>query len=79
MLDEMVREMMVVVCLLVSETRPLLQGSGSKTICLCSDVARTSLVLGHSMGILCLYEILRKAQKHLGGLGHALSSYVVSL
>ena len=26
-----------------------------------------------------LYEILRKVQKHLGGLGHALSAYAVSL
>ena len=32
-------------------------------------------MLGHSMGILHLYEILRKVQKHLGGLGHALSAY----
>ena len=32
-------------------------------------------MLGHSMGILCLYEILRKVQKHLGGSGHALSAY----
>ena len=44
-----------------------------------SGVARTSLMLGHSMGILHLYEILRKVQKHLGGLGHALSAYAVSL
>ena len=26
-------------------------------------------MLGHSMGILRVYEILRKVQKHLGGLG----------
>ena len=45
----------------------------------CSGVARTSPMLGHSMDILRLYEILRKVQKHLGGLGHALSAYVVSL
>ena len=32
-------------------------------------------LLRHSMGILRLYEILRKVQKHLGGLGHALSAY----
>ena len=32
-------------------------------------------MLGHNMGILRSYEILRKVQKHLGGLGHALSVY----
>ena len=32
-------------------------------------------MLGHSMGTLCLYEILCKVQKRLGGLGHALSAY----
>ena len=42
-------------------------------------VARSSPMLGHSMGILRLYEILRKVQKHLGGLGHALSAYAVSV
>ena len=42
-------------------------------------VARTSPMLGHSMGILRLYEILCKVQKYLGGLGHALSAYVVSI
>ena len=36
-------------------------------------------MLGHSMGILRLYEILRKVQKHLGGLRHALSAYAMSL
>ena len=36
-------------------------------------------MLGHSMGILCLYEILRKVRKHLGSLRHALSAYVVNL
>ena len=46
---------------------------------LTSGVARTSPMLGHSMGILRLYEILRKVQKHLGGLEHALSAYAVSL
>ena len=29
-----------------------------------SGVARTSPMLGHSMGTLCLYEILREVQKH---------------
>ena len=29
-----------------------------------SGVARTSAMLGHSMGILRLHEILRKVQKH---------------
>ena len=48
------------------------------TVC-SNGVARTSLMLGHSMGILRLYEILRKVQKHLGGLGHVLSAYAVSL
>ena len=42
-------------------------------------IARTSPMLGHSKGILCLYEILRKVQKHLGGLEHALSAYAVSI
>ena len=42
-------------------------------------VARTSPMLGYSKGILRLYEILRKVQKHLGGLGHALSAYAVSV
>ena len=32
-------------------------------------------MLGHSMGILRLYKILRKVQKRLGGLEHALSAY----
>ena len=32
--------------------------------------------IGHSMGILRLYEILRKVQRHLG---HALSAYAVSV
>ena len=32
-------------------------------------------MLGHSMGTLRLYKLLRKVQKHLGGLGHALSAY----
>ena len=36
-------------------------------------------MLEHSMGVLRLYEILRKVQKHLGGLEHALSAYAVSL
>ena len=27
------------------------------------------------MGTLRLYKLLRKVQKHLGGLGHALSAY----
>ena len=27
-------------------------------------------MLGHSMGTLRLYKLLRKVQKHLGGLGH---------
>ena len=36
-------------------------------------------MLGHSMGILRLYEILREVQKHLGGLGHGLSAYAVSV
>ena len=40
-------------------------------------VARTSPMLGHSMAILRLYEILRKMQKHLGDLGHVLSAYAV--
>ena len=31
-------------------------------------------MLGHSTGT-CLYKILHKVQKHLGGLGHALSVY----
>ena len=44
-----------------------------------SGVARTSLMLGHSMGILHMYEIWRNVQKHLGGLGRALSAYVVNL
>ena len=74
-----IREMMDGGMFVSLRTRPLLRGSGSKTICLCSGVARTSPMLGHSMGILRLYEILCKVQKHLGGLGHALSSYVVSL
>ena len=39
-----------------------------------SGVARTSPMLGHSMGTLRLFEILRKVQKHLGGLGHAFSA-----
>ena len=34
-----------------------------------SGVARTSLMLGHSMGTLRLYEILREVQKYLGGGG----------
>ena len=41
-----------------------------------SGVARTLLMLGHSMGTLCLYKILRKVQKHLGGSGHALLEIV---
>ena len=32
-------------------------------------------MLGHSMGTLRLYKLLRKVQKHLGDLGHALSAY----
>ena len=32
-----------------------------------SGVARTSPMLGHSMGTLRLYEILREVQKYLGG------------
>ena len=41
-----------------------------------SGVARTSPMLGHSVGTLRVYEILRKVQKHLGGgPGHALSAY----
>ena len=36
-------------------------------------------MLGHSKGILCLYEILHKVQKPLRGLGHALSAYAVSV
>ena len=35
----------------------------------CSGVARTSRMLGHSMGTLRLYELLREVQKHLRGLG----------
>ena len=34
-----------------------------------SGVARTSPMLGHSMGTLRLFEILRKVQKHLEGSG----------
>ena len=33
----------------------------------CSGVARRLPMLGHSMGTLCLYEVLRSVQKHLRG------------
>ena len=35
-----------------------------------SGVARTSRKQRHIMDTLCLYELLRVVQKHLGGLGH---------
>ena len=35
----------------------------------CSGVARTSPLLGHSMGTLRLYELPREVQKLIGGLG----------
>ena len=35
-----------------------------------SGVARTSRMLGHSKGMLHLYKLLRRVQKHLGSLGH---------
>ena len=34
-------------------------------------VARTSPMLGHSIGTLRLYELLHEVQKHLGGFAHA--------
>ena len=36
-----------------------------------SGVARTSRMLGHSMGTQRLYELVREVQKYLGGLGEA--------
>ena len=39
----------------------------------------TSPMLVHSMGVLRLYKILSKVQKHLGGVGHAQSAYALSL
>ena len=37
----------------------------------CSGVARTSPLLGHSMGTLHLYKLLREVQKLMGGLGES--------
>ena len=39
----------------------------------CSGIARTSLLLGHSMGTLHLYELAREVQKLMGDLGESSS------
>ena len=35
-------------------------------------------MLGHSMGTVCLYKLLRKVQKHLGGWGMLSQNFTAS-
>ena len=43
-----------------------------------SGIARTPSMLGHSMGTLRLYELLRKVQKHLGAWGMLSQNFTAS-